>query len=40
MTKRKYRYRYRSAVSGRFVSKLWAAAHPRESVREAIKLEP
>jgi hypothetical protein len=27
-------YRFRSAVDGRFVSKLYALLHPRETVRE------
>ncbi len=31
------KYRYRSAATGRFVSKLFAAAFPRKTVREEIK---
>lgn len=37
MSKPKKKYRYRSAATGRFVSKLFAAAFPRKTVREEIK---
>lgn len=30
------RYRYRSAVTGRWVSRPYAALHPRETVRERV----
>lgn len=29
-------YRYRSAVTGRYVSEEFARAHPRETVRELV----
>ena len=32
----KRQYRYRSAVTGRFVKKAYALKHPRRTVREAI----
>jgi hypothetical protein len=31
------RYRYRSAVNGRFVSAAYALAHPKTTVRERVK---
>ena len=30
------RYRFRSAVTGEFVSKAYALLHPRETVRERV----
>ena len=30
------RYRFRSAVTGLFVTRLYAALHPRETIRESI----
>jgi hypothetical protein len=35
--KARRRYRYRSAVWGRFVSEAYAKAHPRTTVRERVK---
>ena len=29
------RYRYRSAITGRYVSAAWARSHPRTTVRES-----
>ena len=34
--KAKKQYRYRSAVTGRYVSAAFAARHPRETVREPV----
>lgn len=34
--KAKKQYRYRSAVTGRYVSAEFAAKHPRETVREPV----
>ena len=34
--KPKKQYRYRSAVTGRYVSAAFAAKHPRETVREPV----
>ena len=31
------RYRFRSAVTGLFVSRLFALLHPRETIKETIK---
>lgn len=35
--RRKRRYRYRSSVTGAFVSEAFAKAHPRETTREEVK---
>lgn len=35
----KYRYIYRSANTGRFVSAAYAKRHPKSPVRQRIKLE-
>lgn len=35
----KYRYIYRSAKTGRFVSEAYAKRHPKTTVRERIKVE-
>lgn len=32
------RYRFRSAITGLFVSKAYALLHPRETVREKIEM--
>ncbi len=29
-------YVFRSAITGRFVSRLWAVLHPRETVKERV----
>jgi hypothetical protein len=34
MAKGKYIERYRSAITGRYVSKAYAAAHPKTTVKE------
>lgn len=31
------RYNYRSAITGKFVSKAYAEAHPAECIRERVK---
>lgn len=31
------RYRFRSAVTGRYVSRLFALLHPRETVKERVR---
>ena len=35
--KPRVKYRYRSSVTGRYVSPAFAAEHPRETVREQVK---
>lgn len=37
---RKTTYRYRSAITGRYVSAAYAKQHPKETVREAVKACP
>lgn len=35
--KAKVKYRYRSAVTGKFVSRWYALRHPKRTVKEAVK---
>lgn len=37
MKKKKSAYRYRSAITGRYVSEKYAKAYPERTVREKIK---
>lgn len=37
MPTKKYYYKYRSAVTGRFVSEKFAAKRPKKTVREKVK---